>query len=79
MYEIAFLSVFLNDNVIRSALGVAGSFLMPDSYHVEQTIVIAVMAGVAAGGVQSLQSSLPACLIYINVLILPLACWIFTK
>ena len=57
--------------------GGAGSLLMPDEHHVEQMIVIVVIAGVAAGGIQSLQPSLVACLIYINLLILPLSCWVF--
>jgi len=59
--------------------GIAGSFLMPSDYHVEQMVVIVVLAGVAAGGTQSLQSSLAACFIYACLLILPLSCWVFLQ
>lgn len=59
--------------------GIAGFFLMPAGYRIEQMIVIVVIAGVATGSIQSLQSSLVSCLIYINLLIFPLTCWIFLK
>ena len=65
--------------VAAGVWGFAGSFLMPYDQHIEQMIVIIVIAGVAAGGVQSLQSSVVACLIYTIVLIFPLACWIFLR
>ncbi len=52
---------------------------MPDNYHVEQMIVIVVMAGVTAGSIQSLQASLFLCLIYISLLIVPLSVWIFLQ
>lgn len=62
-----------------SLWGIAGSVLMPGEHRVEQMIVVVVIAGVAAGGVQSLHSSMIACLIYLNLLILPLAGWIFLQ
>lgn len=73
-------NIFLVMTTLSAALwGVAGSLLMPNQFHVEQMIVMVVLAGVAAGGVQSLQPSLIASLIYTNVLILPLACWVFLQ
>lgn len=73
-------NIFLIMTTVSAALwGVAGSLLMPNEHQIEQMIVVVVIAGVATGGVQSLQSSLAACLIYINLLILPLAGWIFSQ
>lgn len=59
--------------------GVAGSVLMPEHYLIEQMIAIIVLAGVTAGGVQSLQESFLACFIYSTFTIAPLCTWIFLQ
>jgi hypothetical protein len=59
--------------------GISGSLLMPPQHPVEQMIIIVVMAGIASGGIQSLQSSLISSLIYINFIILPLILWVFLQ
>lgn len=59
--------------------GMAGFILMADANSVERMVVIVIIAGLAAVGVQSLQASLASCLIYINLIILPAALWIFLQ
>jgi diguanylate cyclase (GGDEF)-like protein/PAS domain S-box-containing protein len=72
--------MFLFGTTIAAALwGFAGSFLMPDGHDIEQMIVIVIIAGVTAGGIQALQASLVASLIYINLIIIPLSIWLFIQ
>lgn len=71
--------LFLLLTAITAALwGFVSFALMPEN-HVEQMIAIIVIAGVAAGGVQSLQASVLACLIYTCLLLVPLCIWIFSQ
>jgi len=72
--------IFLFGVILAAAFwSVAGFILMPPDYRIEQMVVIVVISGVTAGGLQSLQASLLACLIYITFLILPLATWNFLQ
>ena len=77
--KLAYYWFLLTTTLAGAVWGFAGAALMPENNQVEQMIVIIVIAGVTAGGVQSLQASLLACLIYINLLIIPLLSWIFLK
>ena len=72
--------LFLSLTIIAAALwGFADSFLMPADHIIEQMILIVIIAGVTAGGIQSLQASLSACLIYISLIIIPLSVWLFLQ
>lgn len=57
--------------------GYVGSLLMPENYLIEQMVAIIVIAGVTAGGIQSLNASFLCCLLYTVLSVLPLALWIF--
>lgn len=71
---------FLITTAIAAALwGFVGSVLMPPKHLIEQMIVIVVIAGVTAGGIQSLQASLYLCLIFISLIMLPLCTWTFSQ
>lgn len=59
--------------------GFVGFFLMPANQLIAQMAVIIVLAGITAGGIQSLQPSLLAVLVYINFVILPLCLWLFLQ
>lgn len=59
--------------------GAAGSILMPQSDLLEQMIVIVIIAGVTAGGIQTLNANLIACLIYVTSIVLPLCIWLFMQ
>lgn len=59
--------------------GTAGSILMPQNHLLEQMIVIVIIAGVTAGGVQTLHANLVACLIYVTSTVLPLCLWLFMQ
>lgn len=59
--------------------GMAGSILMPQDKFLEQMIVIVIIAGVTAGGVQTLNANLPASLIYVTLIVLPLCIWLFLQ
>lgn len=72
---------YLNGFVIGTCLsavlwGIAGSLLMPANDLIRQTIVIVIIAGITAGGVQTLQASRLACSAYIVFAILPLSLWL---
>lgn len=72
--------LFLATTALSALLwGLAGSLLMPDNQLVEQMIAIIVLAGVTAGGVQSLQASFFSSLIYILLTLTPLCLWIFLQ
>jgi len=59
--------------------GYVGSMLMPNNYPIEQMIVVIVIAGIISGGTQSLQASMLACLIYANLILIPLLAWVFLQ
>jgi len=74
------LYVFLVTTAMGAALwGFAGFGLMPENYIIEQMITIVVITGVTAGGIQSLQASFPASLIFIACVVLPLCIWTFLQ
>lgn len=85
------VSFFLKQNYFRykvhliltcvSALSwsVAGTLLMSQSDPVGQMIIIIIIAGVTAGGIQTLQSSWVTNLTFIALSILPLSLWVLLK
>lgn len=75
-----FYYLFLFGTALSGILwGLAGSLLMPPNYVIEQTIAVVVIAGVTAGGIQSLQGSFVASILYIVLAIVPLCTWIFLQ
>ena len=74
------LYVFLIGLVLSAILwGIVASVLMPTSSITEQMIVIVIVAGVTAGGAQTLNAHLPSALIYIFVIIAPLCVWFYLQ
>lgn len=74
------LTVFLVGVACSAALwGVVDSFLMPDTNLLEQMIVIVIIAGITAGGAQTLSASLFASIIYVSFIIPPLCIWLFLQ
>lgn len=74
------LYIFLASTFLAAGLwGFAAFALMPPDHLMEQMIVIVVIAGVTAGGVQSLKASLSASLIFIYLILTPLCAWIFLQ
>ncbi len=72
--------LFIFGVVLAAAMwGVAGTLLMPPDHYQEQTVIIVIIAGITAGALQTLQSSLVASVLYIVLAILPLAIWLFSR
>ena len=67
--------------VLSSAIlwGFADSILMPPNNLLDQMIIIIIVAGITAGGVQTLNANLLASLIHISVIVLPLTIWLFLQ
>lgn len=59
--------------------GVAGFFLMPQGDMLHQMVIIIVLAGVTAGGSQTLQASFIASLLFILFSICPVIIWLFSQ
>lgn len=73
------LGIFIAGLILSASLwGTVDSILMPTD-PLEQTMIIVVIAGVTAGGIQTLNSNLAACFIYLSTIILPLCVWIFMQ
>lgn len=74
------LYLFIIAMSLSAALwGVAGSILMPNDNLMKQVLIIVVIAGVTAGGIQTLNASLAASLIYVCLCVLPLSLWLFLQ
>ncbi len=72
--------LFMFTTIIAATLwGFAGYVLMPENHLLEQMITIVIIAGITAGGIQSLQASLLANLSYMGIVIIPLCFWIFSQ
>ncbi len=56
--------------------GVAGSFLMPENDPTTQMIIILILAGVSAGGIQTLNAHLAGSILFLVLSILPLCVWL---
>ncbi len=74
------LNMFLAGTILSNACwGLLGSYLMPHDNQAAQMIIIFILAGLASGGVQTLQANTFACLSCIFMLILPLCIWLFSQ
>ncbi|MBS0286921.1 MAG: GGDEF domain-containing protein [Proteobacteria bacterium] len=58
--------------------GIVASLLMP-SQLIGQTIVIVIIAGVSAGGMQTLNANLLASWLFLNCSVIPLAVWLLRQ
>ncbi len=74
------LNLFIFGVILSASLwGIVDSFLMPKGELMQQMIVIVIIAGVTAGGSQSLNASLTASIIYISLIVAPLCAWLFLQ
>lgn len=74
------LLIFLIGVILSATLwGMLGSILMPASHVLQQALVIVIIAGVTAGGAQSLQANLNASLLFVSIIIAPLCIWLFAQ
>lgn len=74
------LNIFILATVVSALLwGIIGSVLMPINDARSQMIIIVIVAGVTAGGLQSLQASLAASISFVILIILPLTIWLLTQ
>ncbi len=77
--NLLFLYVFIFGMALSAALwGILDSFLMPNSL-LQQMIIIVIIAGVTAGGIQTLNANLAASFIYVSLIVIPLVCWLFLQ
>ena len=74
------LNIFIVGTALAAAMwGIAGSLLMPHNSYLCQMVIIVIIAGVTAGGLQTLQSSAVASSIFVTLAILPLAIWLLLQ
>jgi diguanylate cyclase (GGDEF)-like protein len=75
-----YLYIFLAGVTLSAALwGVLDSVFMPANDVLQQMIVIVIIAGVTAGGAQTLNANLKASLLYVSIIIAPLCAWLFMQ
>lgn len=73
-------TLFIFFVILSAALwGIIGSFLMPTDEPLQQMIIIVIIAGVTAGGMQTLNVNLTASLLYISLIIIPVCAWLFLQ
>ncbi|MFA6303376.1 MAG: diguanylate cyclase [Legionella sp.] len=67
--------------VVISAIlwGLIDSVFLPANNLLHHMIIIIIVAGITAGGVQTLQASLTACLLSTTIILLPLCLWFFLQ
>jgi len=59
--------------------GTVDSILIPANDRISQMIILIVIAGVSAGSIQTLQTSLAATLLFLGFTIIPLCIWLFLQ
>lgn len=73
------LVIFILGTTCAAVLwGLVGSLLMPTQL-IGQMIVIVIIAGVSAGGMQTLNANLVASWLFLNCSVVPLAYWLLTQ
>lgn len=67
--------------VILSAMlwGICGFYFMAMNGHLQQMLIIIVIAGVTAGGIQTLQANIFSCLSYVAISLVPLCIYLFLE
>jgi len=75
-----YLFLFILGVILSSSLwGIMDSILIPSNNPEQQMIIMIVVAGVTAGGMQTLNANLKACLLYTILIIGPLCAWLFMQ
>jgi signal transduction histidine kinase/DNA-binding response OmpR family regulator len=75
-HNILHLYVFIFGTIITAlSWGIVGSLLMPQGHLVQQMIIVVIIAGITAGGIQTLDANLLASLICVILSVLPLSIW----
>jgi diguanylate cyclase (GGDEF)-like protein len=73
------LVIFMTGLILSAALwGLIDSIFMPKDM-LAQMIIMVIVAGVTAGGIQTLSASLLACVLYICIIVLPLIVWLLAQ
>ena len=74
------LRIFIVGLIMSAALwGIADSILMPSNDLSAQMIIIVIVAGITAGGIQTLNANLAASLIYVGLIVTPLSLWLLVQ
>lgn len=75
-----YLALFIFGMAASAILwGLMGSVIMPKGDILHQMLVIVVIAGVTAGGIQTLNASVKASVTYLLFILLPLTIWVFLQ
>lgn len=75
-----YLRIFILGMTLSAALwGVADSLLMPAGDLLQQMIIIVIVAGITAGGLQTLNANLTSSLIYVSLIVTPLCVWLLLQ
>lgn len=71
------LKLFIIGTTLSAILwGIAGSILMPENDLIHQMLIIIILSGVTAGGLQTLQASPIASLSFVSFSIIPVCIWL---
>lgn len=77
--ETIHLTIFIICMAISALLwGLVDSVLMPPTL-LEQMIIIVIIAGITAGGLQSLNANLISSIIYVMLIVFPLCIWLYSQ
>ncbi len=78
-YDKIYVYLFIMGSTISAMLwGMLGSFLMPAT-SVAQMIVIVMLSGITAGGIQTLQANLWASFLFLAAVVFPVCIWLFIQ
>ena len=79
-YNLRQLNIFIFGTFASAVLwGVCAFFMIPPENLLHQMIIIVIIAGVTAGGVQTLQANYLANTLYVITIVLPLCTWLFLQ
>lgn len=75
-----YLAIFVVNTFLSAVLwGLIGSVYMPQDDVIHQMMIVVIVAGVTAGGMQTLNASVTASLVYLTAIIVPLGTWLFMQ
>lgn len=78
-YRLHLRILVLNTAISAAIWGILGSLLMPPHDIFKQTIIIIIITGITAGGLQTLQASFFAGLCFILFAVVPLELWVLLQ
>lgn len=80
MKDTSKLVIFIFGAVISAVLwGLIASILLPPNNVLQQMVVIIIIAGISAGGVQTLHPNLTASLLSLCIMLFPISIWFFLQ